>query len=37
MTPEQIAPFNRPAPNLNDAVFGDVNPAEFIRRLLGVR
>jgi hypothetical protein len=37
MSPEQLAPFNRPAPDLNDAVFGDVNPLEFLRRLFGGR
>jgi len=29
--------YNQPQMDINDAVFGDVNPAEFIRRLLGGR
>jgi hypothetical protein len=29
--------YNRPQMDVNDAVFGDVDPAEFIRRLLGGR
>jgi len=37
MTPEQIAPYRRPARDINDAFFGDFNPAEFIRRFLGGR
>jgi len=37
MTTEELMQYNKPAMDINDAVFGDVDPAEFIRRLLGGR
>ena len=38
MTPEQIAPYNKPADDLGDAVFGGTNPFEmFMRYLRGGR
>jgi len=38
MTPDQIAPYNKPADDINDAVFGGTNPFDmFMRYLRGDR
>jgi hypothetical protein len=37
MSTEEIMQYNRPQMDINDAVFGDSDPAAFIRRLLGGR
>jgi len=37
MSPEEIEQYNRPAMDINDAFFGDINPVEYLRRLFGGR
>ena len=34
MTPEQIAPYNKPADDLSDAVFGGTNPFDMLMKFL---